>query len=150
MTIKTSTLFIALSGYVSLLPANIAGHRLTSVPNLTAEPINHNGTRDAGRAVHSNYPGTCMDTLETDPRLVRNILDQTKLGESPLHLTVIVLIGVVIHYNAFPQGGRVDRLTLYPPNKDRPLVLKIGPSHLPSLSESPEQSYWGTVGWPPP
>lgn len=73
--------------------ANITGHRLTSVPNLAAEPINQKGPRDVGRADHSNYPGTCMDTLEVNPRLVRNALDRTKLRQNLPHLTVIVLIG---------------------------------------------------------
>ena len=97
VTIKTNILFRALSGYVAILLANIAGHRLTSVPDLAAEPINHKGPRDVGRADHSNYPGTCMDTLKANPRLVRNVLDRTKMRQNLPHLTVIVLVGVVIH-----------------------------------------------------
>ena len=67
VTIKTNILLRALSGYVAILLANIAGHRLTSVPDLAAEPINHKGQRDVGREDHSNYPGTCVDTLKANP-----------------------------------------------------------------------------------
>ena len=67
VTIKTNILFRALSGYVAILLANIAGHRLTSVPDLAAEPINHKGQPDVGREDHSNYPGTCVDTLKANP-----------------------------------------------------------------------------------
>ena len=43
VAMKTSTLVRALSGYVALLPASIAGHRLAPVPDLAAYPSNHKG-----------------------------------------------------------------------------------------------------------
>ena len=134
-TIKASTLPRALGSNMTLFPTNITGHRLTSVPNFTTESIDHNKPRNAGRAVHSHYPSTSVNTLETNPRLIGNVFHQTKLGQGPLHLAVIILIGVMIYKNPIPREGRADHLTFYPPNKDRLVVHKISLSCLPPSSK---------------
>lgn len=74
-----------------------------------------------------------MNTREANPRLVRDTLNRTIIGQDPMHWAITVFIGEIVHKNLLHRGGRGDHFTFNSKNPDRSLVLKVRLSGFPTL-----------------